>query len=189
MIFKATEKCTATARRTGKRCGQWPRRGTTVCNAHGARAPQVRAKAAANVAQEEVRMTAAALMKDVVPVNDPLEQLQMLAGRVLAWEEALRERVSMDRLRYTSGLGTEQIRAEVQLLTAALRESREVLATIAKLNIDERLIAIEKGKADMVFRALQAGLVAVGVTGPAQTAALQAAGKELRLIKGGQAGY
>ena len=102
----------------------------------------------------------------------------------------MRERVDMDRLRYSSDLGTEQLRAEVTLLTGALRESREVLATIAKLNIDERLIAIEEGKAQMVLRALQAGLAAAGVKGPAATTAIQAAGRELRLIKGGKAaGY
>jgi hypothetical protein len=150
----------------------------------------VRKAAAHNVAEQAVRKTAAALLKDSGPVTDPLHQLQLLAGRVLAWEAALSDRVDMDRLRYSSDIGTEQMRAEVALLTQAMRETRETLGTIAKLNIDERLIAIEQGKADMVFRALQAGLVAVGIIGPAQTQAMQAAGKELRLIQGGKAaGY
>jgi len=184
------EKCTATARRTGHRCGRWPLKGATVCNSHGARAPQVRAKAARNVAESEVRLTAARVLQERGPVVDPLEQLQLLAGRALAWEQALAERVDMNKLRYGSNLGTEQVRAEVQLLTQAMQETRTVLAIIAKLNIDERLIAIEKNKADMVFRAIQAALVAAGVTGPAQTAALQTAGRELRVIQGGKAaGY
>ena len=171
----ANPMCKATKSSTGEPCGNHARHGMEVCRFHGGSAPQVVAKAAQRVAEEKVRITAAALLKDALPVSDPLEQLQMLAGRVLAWEEAIRERVDMNKLRYSSDIGTEQMRAEVTLLTGALRESREVLATIAKLNIDERLIAIEEGKAQMVLRALQAGLTAVGITGPAAWMAVVAA--------------
>lgn len=41
----AKEKCVATSKTTGNRCGRWPMKGATVCKHHGGKAPRTLAKA------------------------------------------------------------------------------------------------------------------------------------------------
>lgn len=179
--------------RSGAPCTQFPVEGTTVCRMHGGTAPQVRAAAARNVVAAKIEGAVKSGKLDLssaAPVGDPLRELQALAGRAVLWEELIREKVDLERLRYASEIGTEQIRGEIQIWMQAMRQVESLLGLIAKLKIDERLIAIEEGKAQMIMRAISAALRSAGVTGPAEAAALKVAGRELRLIQGGKAaGY
>src|ERR1035441_6037736 len=77
-------------RRDGSCCEAYAINGSTVCWAHGGQLPRIRAKAAANVAEGKALATLARL--DVQPVADPLEQLALLAGQVLAWRDRSEER-------------------------------------------------------------------------------------------------
>ena len=54
-------KCTATNKKTGLRCGQYPAIGATVCRFHGGGAPQVKRKAQERVL--ELRDLAADLLE------------------------------------------------------------------------------------------------------------------------------
>ena len=140
--------------------------------------------AATRTVESEIARTARIALASAVPVTDPLTALQQLAGEILEWKNVLKDRVDMQKLRYQSEIGTEQVRGEVALLERAMDRCAAVLTAIARLNIDARLTAIEEGKAQMVIRAVQAALVAAGVTGPAAHAALRAAAAELRVIQG-----
>lgn len=155
-----------------------------VCESHGGRAPQVQRAAERRATEGAIRKTARDILANAAPITDPLSALQQLAGEVMQWKDALKDRVDMNKLRYGSEIGTEQMRSEVALLERALDRCMVILTAIARLNIDDRLTAIEEGKAQMVIRAVQAGLVAAGVTGPAAQAALRAAAAELRIIQG-----
>lgn len=178
--------------RGGGWCGKYASGGLPgkPCRFHGGAAPQVKAAVAREGAEIEVRKTAAMIMKGSTPIGDPLTALQQLAGEMQAWKDALGEQVDIMKLGYSSEMGTEQIRAAVQLYERALDRLSSTLTAIGRLNIDERLIAIQAGQKEMILRALQAGLAAAGVTGGAATAALGVAGKQLRVIAGGKdAGY
>ncbi len=57
-------------------------RGTTVCHAHGGRAPQTRRAADRRLAESEAR--AVVLAHDLEPVTDPFTALAALAAEVVA---------------------------------------------------------------------------------------------------------
>lgn len=157
------------------------------CRVHGGAAPQVRNAAAREKAEGEVRKTAAMLMRNSQPIADPLTALQELAGEALSWKNAVAEQVDVLKLGYSSDLGIEQIKAAVQLYERALDRLNTILAGIARLNIDDRLIAIQAGQKEMILRAIQAALSSAGVTGPAATSAIVVAGRELRAVAGARA--
>lgn len=185
------EKCTGKANHGG-RCKNWPIRGGRVCGAHGGKAPQVKAAAARRLAEDRIRRGLADF--DITPIADPLTELAQLAGEVVGWKDALRARVNEitgaraerhdaedDGVRYTSDIGTEQLRAEVALFERAMDRCAAVLGMIAKLNIDERLARITEAQADVVIAAIQIALDTAGVTGEPLLAARNAAARHLRV--------
>lgn len=179
-------KCHRHCKSTGKPCKRSSVEGVPgkPCSVHGGNAPQVRNDAKRQIMQGELRALLARHGRDV-PITDPLTALQEHAGKVRAWMDFLEERITA--LRHGSQWDTEQIRGEVQLFTDAQAQVRQTLVDMGRLKIDERLIAIEQGKVEMLWEALKAGLVAAGVTGPGPTqAAFAAAGKRLRVIQGGK---
>jgi hypothetical protein len=135
-----------------------------VCATHGGNAPQVRSKAAERVLEDQVNQAVAKL--NIVPIGDPLTALNQLAGEIVAWKDTLREKASAlgDALRYQSDIGTEQLRAELVLYERALDRAVSVLGVIAKLNIDERLAAIEERQAKMIEDGLFAAFEEAGLT-------------------------
>lgn len=164
-------------------CGQFPRRGATVCHWHGGAAPQV--QRAAHQVQVRREITKAREILDAAPITDPLRALQELAGQVVEWKDVLAARVDLHALRYESNISTEQIRGEVQLLERAMDRCNTVLATIAKLNIDERLARIDEMTAVVIVRAVEAGLASAGVAGPAAVKAREVVRGHLRALPGG----
>lgn len=175
-------KCTGTCR-DGRPCIGWPIRGATVCKMHGGFAPQVRAKAARNVAAQAARRAFGRLVDVSSPVEDPLTELQKLAGDVVAWKEYLAGKIAdIERLSYDSETTGEQIRGEVQLWERALDRCNTVLATCARLDIDARLATISEKKADVVIAAIEAALDAVKVPAADRPAAMRAASAHLRLV-------
>lgn len=158
-------RCTAQRSKGRGPCEAWAIRGGKVCSAHGGRAPQVIAAAAERQLDAKVRTALARLDTDAV--TDPLRELMHLAGQIVAWKDALAERVNqLTAIRYSAtGAGTEQLRAEVVLWERALDRCMQVLGLIAKLDIDSRLASISERQADAVVRALDAGLAHAGVTG------------------------
>jgi hypothetical protein len=164
-------------------CKKFPSAGTTVCRFHGAAAPQVqKAIAVAKVRRE---ITEAVDILGAQPITDPLRALQELAGQVVEWKDALAARVDLHTLRYESAISTEQVRGEVVLLERAMDRCNTVLATIAKLNIDERLARIDELTAQMIVKALEAGLASAGVSGPAAVRAREVTRGHLKVLAGG----
>ncbi len=178
-------RCVA-RRSNGEPCGRWPTRGATVCAKHGAGAPHVKAAAAERRLEQQARQALAQL--GVEPVDDPLTALAQLAGEVVQWKDALAARVNALReIRYEAhGAGTEQLRAEVALFERAMDRCVQVLAVMAKLNLDERLARISELQAAAVVAALDAGLthLATAVQIPRETAdeARQVVARHLRSV-------
>lgn len=178
-------RCRGTTKRTGTPCKRYPIPGGTVCKMHGGGAPQVRAKAARNLAEGELRQLLARKYNRDVPITNPLQELQAQAGRVRAWSEFLEDQIT--QLRHNSQWDTEQVNGIAQLFEGALKELRTILVDMARLKIDERLAAIDEMTATMVLDAMKAGFAAAGVTGIAQSNAIAVTGRHLRIVKGGQA--
>lgn len=174
-------KCKAHSRkRGGKQCGCAPMAGQAVCGSHGGRSP--RAVAAGLGVVAEVRMREQLGKLAVTPIDNPLLELQHLAGEARAWKELLAEHVAkLDRMRYSTD-GGEAVRGEILLFERAMDRCLAVLATVAKLNIDERLVRIYEAQKDMILRAIDAALASAGVAGAAAAEAKQVAARHLRSV-------
>lgn len=148
MTKSVKPKCVATCNRTGNRCGKWPIRGGVVCATHGGSIGHVKVKAAERLIEQEAMAMVSRM--DIGPVENPLLELKLLAGRVLAWERVFDEkRQQLEEWRYTHGSG-EQLRSEVAVVERAMDRAANVLMMIAKLNLDERLVRLEEAKAALV---------------------------------------
>lgn len=174
-------RCQAHSKRqAGAQCQSHPVRGLTVCKTHGGGSPQSKAASATWQAAEQLKQKLGTLT--VVPVDNPLLELQHLAGEARAWKELCAAHVArLERMRYGTE-GGEAIRGEILLFERAMDRCASVLALIAKLNIDERLVKIAEGQKEMILRALEAGLASAGVTGDAARTARQAAARHLRVV-------
>lgn len=183
-VDPTNRKCRGTSKKTGEPCGRYAIKGGTVCKSHGGGAPQVRAAAARNLAEGELRALLARRYGRDVPILNPLVELQAQAGRVRAWSEFLEDQIS--QLRHNSQWDTEQVNGIAQLFENSIKELRGYLVDMARLKIDERLAAIDEMTATMVLDAMKAGFASAGVTGVAQSNAIAVTGRQLRLVKGGK---
>lgn len=117
------------------------------------------------------------------PVADPLAGLLKLAGQVLAWQATTAALVNeLESIRYRGSNGAEQLRAEVALYERAMDRAVTVLAAIARLNIEERLVQLSERQADAVIGAVNAALEAAGVAGERANEARVAAARHLRSV-------
>lgn len=173
-------KCQAHSKlQQGGQCQLAPMTGQRVCGSHGGRARQSKAAAATRTAEQKIRQQLGKLT--VTPVENPLLELQTLAGEARAWKELCAEHVAnLERMRYGTE-GGEAIRGEVVLFERAMDRCLSILATIAKLNIDERLAEITIQQKQTVIRAIDAALSAAGVDGDAAAGARKVAARHLRL--------
>lgn len=154
------QRCTAKAKSTGERCARPANRGQKVCRVHGGNAPGALAKARERIAEQQAvdRIHAALAKLDIEPVDDPLTALKNLAGEVLSWKNALGNIVNnLSDIRTVSDFG-DDARAEVRLFERAMDRCINVLGVIAKLGIDDRLVAIEEAKVRMIVEAVEQAL-------------------------------
>lgn len=173
-------KCRGKGRVTKKPCGNWAIRGGTVCRMHGGGAKQVRGKAAARQTEADANKVLARL--DVAPVADPFSALGVLAGQALAFKDVLAGKVNdLERLRFTDDKGSEQLRSEVALWERALDRCERFITSMAKLNIDERLVKIEEKEAELVLKAIEAAFDVAEVPADRRKAAKLAAVRVLRV--------
>lgn len=160
---RQARKCAGRRSTDGGPCGAWAVNGSTVCSAHGASAPQVKAKAEQRATEEQARAALARL--DVPAVEDPLSELAKVCAQVITWKDSMAARVNaLTSLRYSTE-GGEQLRAEVALWERALDRCERFLTAMARLNIDERLAKISEERAELMVTVLSAALERAGIEG------------------------
>jgi len=155
-------KCGGKKKQGGGTCTQpagWgtPHAGSGRCKLHGGCAPS------SVIAGVETQARRLLYQRDAAPVVNPLEALQLLAGRALALEQFFGDKANeLKGLRYEGGAGGEQLRAEVAVLERAMDRAGRLLLDIAKLNVEERLASVREKTAAMLEQALQSALAASG---------------------------
>lgn len=175
-------------RSNGEPCKRPPIRGGTVCSSHGGRAPAVRAAAGRRLAEQEATREVVRLTDARGPLSLPDVYREMLstAGDAVAWQNILRQRVdSLDDYSSVSGMGGDQIRADVVLFERAMDRTAKVLELVARLDLDTRLTHISAQQGEQVARVLRVGLDAAGLSTGQREAAEAAMVLELRKIGGG----
>lgn len=150
------------------------------CRKHLGNSPTVAKAAERERLEHEVRAELARL--DVQPVDDPLRELQQLAGQVLAWKDAIGRLVNdLESIRYEGEFG-EQLRSEVALFERAMDRCERVLVAMARLNIDERLVKISEAQGHLVVEVMQAALAELGLDRATQDAIRPVIARHLRLV-------
>lgn len=175
-------RCGAT-NANGTKCRRFPVQYAKRCPRHGGNMPTV--KIAAEKARLNEKIGKAAQRLGLAPsIENPLHALQQLAGEVVQWKNLCRaELTELTTVGYAGAMSGEQIRAEITVWERALDRSITALATLARLNIDERLARIEEEQAAMVRKAFAAGLEEIGI-GPEQRAsAAKVFARHLRVVE------
>ncbi|NUR68450.1 MAG: hypothetical protein HOQ47_22065 [Streptomyces sp.] len=177
-------RCWSRSKKTGAQCGRPAATGQHVCRFHGGNAPQALKAAERRVAEAELTtaVTRQLARLDVAPVDNPLTALAQLAGQVVAFKDALADRVNqLSEIRYQAGAG-EQVRAEIVLFERAMDRCNTVLSNMGRLNIDERLAKVSEQQAETLIGAVDALLVHLGITGEQATEARRFLARRLRSV-------
>jgi hypothetical protein len=143
-----------------------------VCSTHGGTAPQVRHAATRRVAEAQAVVAARRHLdaETLSPITDPSEALQLLASEVLAGKNFFRARIADPQCledRNGSGPAPDRLQAELALYERALDRSIRVLEGIARLNVEDRLVAlrsrISAAQADKVKAAVNDAMRSAGL--------------------------
>lgn len=90
------------------------------------------------------------------PVLDPFAALDDIASDAMALVEVMRRKVSrLDDVGYSSSMGLEQVKAELQVYLSALTRAESVLSKIVSLGLDTRRVRLEEAKAALVVGAVE----------------------------------
>ena len=95
--------------------------------------------------------------EDLVPLTDPLPQLQRLAAEVVRMKDILGDQVeglnTLTRLDITE---KEEMRAVILAYERALDRCHKVLSDMVRLDIDERLLKLDQAKVAMLMQVVNA---------------------------------
>lgn len=152
MPARQARRCSAHRSTDARPCENYAMNGSDVCHAHGGRAPQVARKAAGRVATNEALAELA--RRGITPVDNPLSALAELAGEILAVKDIFRARLA----ELEQDADTERQAAVLGLYERALDRSARVLGDIARLKIDERLMAVTEHQAQTLVAVFTAVL-------------------------------
>lgn len=181
--------------RAGGPCGRIPRKGLTVCPTHGGSAPQVKEAAKRRELEAVKQAEARKLLRrerwrtgHEVRVEDPLEELSIIAGEAVAFKDLLRaevekleqltqewsdkavEMMTEDGMRRFAVV-KEDVRAVVAAYERALDRCAKILADIVKLGLTERLLELRTAQAEAIVAAVRLGLGQVDMASEIRLAA------------------
>jgi len=89
--------------------------------------------------------------ENLVPVDNPLQQLQLLAAEMIQYKDLLADRVEMLRsLTYEDMSGRQDIRALLSAYERALQTSQRAMVDMARLGIEERLVRLSEAQAELI---------------------------------------
>ena len=136
-------QCKAKSKGSGERCKRRPMAGADVCLAHGGGARQVKAKAAERLLTAKIRGELA--KADIEPITDPAAAYADLAGEQWAFKELARQQIEVLEAwhSWSEGAG-EQIKATVQVYTAALAQMQKTLADMLRIGLSAEALRAAK---------------------------------------------
>ncbi|HEX4432800.1 MAG TPA: hypothetical protein VHZ96_26240 [Frankiaceae bacterium] len=139
-------------------CRRWPNNGQTKCGMHGGSSPQ--AKAAGEQREAEAKARAAIVRKlgDAgEQVSDPIGKLCAIAGRAVAFMEALAGEI--DKLERVDADGA---RALITLYGRAIKDAASIVESIIRMGIAERLAKAEEQQTAVIVAFIDGVLADLG---------------------------
>jgi len=131
--------------------------GVGKCKLHGGSTRNHRSGPANDRLQAEVRTLLG--REDLVPIADPLHQLQLLAAEVLRIKDIFADKVERLIDWTTEDISEkEEVRAVILAYERALDRCDHVLHGMARLDIDARLARVSEVQAAMLIRVVEAVL-------------------------------
>ena len=128
------------------------------CRKHFGNAPNV-IKAAENERIDRQARKALEGISDFAAITDPVERLQLLAGRAERFMTIVAERVEeLTSIRYSTDEGGEQLRAEVTIYERAMTATGRLLVDLARLGLDERSVRVQEAQVAILAGALAQAL-------------------------------
>lgn len=161
------------------RVGHRPR-GIGRCKLHGGNTRTQRAGAAAVAVERGAQRALHGHRME--PVTDPIRQLSLLAGELVALKDVLGEKVGELKVwSYTDNDEREHVRALIAAYERVLAQCHRVLADMARLDLDARLVRLREAQADLIERVVEAVLSAkeLGLDRARQAAAKGVFAREL----------
>lgn len=148
-------RCGARKRGSSGYCGQAAGWGTSHpgighCKLHGGSTPNQKTKADL----DKLDKTARTLLNrmELVPLDDPIGQLQKLAAEVVAFQAILGDKVEMLRTwTYDDISDKEEVRAVILAYERAMDRTGKLLVDMARLNIEERLAKVTEAQAQQLI--------------------------------------
>jgi hypothetical protein len=99
----------------------------------------------------------------IPPMTDPVAALQELAAEAMELKRYFADRLAaLEQLRYEGRAG-EQLRAEVALFERALDRVQRFALDLAKLGLEDRMVAVTEAQGRMLAQAVEAALQACGL--------------------------
>jgi len=197
------QKCTATSKQTGKRCGNYPAKGAKTCRFHGSAnaVSKVAAKKKLEAVKAEKRLERAArtlgLSRDVSPSEALLEEVRWSAGHV-QW---LRERVQ-ELEQHQLVWGTAQVKdmplgeevtskAQMSVWVDLYNRERDHLVKVAaaalKAGVEERRVRLAESQGALVADVIRRILNDLGLNQEQEARVAKVVPQHLRAIAGGAA--
>lgn len=179
------DQCGARKRQSKGRCtlpAGWgtSHPGVGLCKLHGGSMPNHVTHAARVATEAEARGLLERLGRPD-PIGDPVEELLDLGAEVRAYLTVLRERLS--ELRDFSSTDVTMIdreKALVRLYGENLDRTHRVLADLARLGLDERLVRVREVQTSRLLVAVTRALEQLGLDADQQAEARRLIGAELR---------
>lgn len=132
-----SRQCTATSSRSGERCRAPAILGGQVCQAHGGRAPQVRAAANRRLVEQEATKELAKV--EVRPIGDPIVALGEVAAEALAVLEVAK----------ANAAGAEVDSAWMAMLERSMDRAGKMLEACGRLGLEERRVKLDEARQDL----------------------------------------
>lgn len=143
-------RCGARKRGSSGYCGQAAGWGTSHpgighCKLHGGSTPNQKTKADLDRLDQSAKTLLGRM--DLVPLDDPIGQLQKLAAEVVAFQEILGNKVEELRTwTYDDISDKEEVRAIILAYERAMDRTGKLLVDMARLNIEERLAKVTEAQ-------------------------------------------
>lgn len=136
--------------------------GAGPCRLHGGSTPTVSRGAERELADREAVKVLAGIGQ-FAPVDDPVAELQRLAGRAVKWMTVMEDSIiDLERIRYSSATA-EQVDGRVTLYERAMASTSAILQGLARLNLDERSVRVQEAQVGVLVGAMRQALAEAGL--------------------------